>query len=101
VAERIGSGAITLGRILAVLAVVVLHCRLAAVMSFPASWIAVGAGLAQLLGLSLILVGRGLRERRGPNGHDRCADPHTSWIMSGRHRHRRWAEWLLLRSSPA
>jgi CRISPR-associated exonuclease Cas4 len=37
-------------------------------MSFPAGWIAVAALLALLLGLSLMLAGRGMRQRRGLGG---------------------------------
>ena len=37
-------------------------------MSFPAGWIAVAAFLALLLGLWLLLVGRGMRRRRGLGG---------------------------------
>jgi CRISPR-associated exonuclease Cas4 len=37
-------------------------------MSFPAGWIAVAAVLALLLGLSLMLAGRGMRQRRGLGG---------------------------------
>src|SRR5271166_319858 len=38
------------------------------VMSLPAGWIAVAAVLALLLGLWLILAGRGMRQRRGLGG---------------------------------
>jgi CRISPR-associated exonuclease Cas4 len=34
-------------------------------MSLPATWVALGAFLALLLGLVLVLVGRGIRQRRG------------------------------------
>jgi CRISPR-associated exonuclease Cas4 len=34
-------------------------------MSLPVGWIAVAAGLAVLLGLWLMLVGQGMRQRRG------------------------------------
>ncbi len=34
----------------------------------PAAWIAVAAGLALLLGLWLIVSGRGIRQRRGLGG---------------------------------
>ncbi|MGO9466338.1 MAG: PD-(D/E)XK nuclease family protein [Isosphaeraceae bacterium] len=37
-------------------------------MSFPAGWIAVAAVLALLLGLWLMLAGRGMRQRRGLGG---------------------------------
>jgi CRISPR-associated exonuclease Cas4 len=37
-------------------------------MSFPAGWIAVAAVLALLLGLWLMLAGRGMRQRRGLSG---------------------------------
>jgi CRISPR-associated exonuclease Cas4 len=37
-------------------------------MSLPAGWIALGAFLALLLGLGLVLAGRGMRLRRGLGG---------------------------------
>jgi hypothetical protein len=37
-------------------------------MSLPAAWIAPGAFLALLLGLWLMLAGRGMRQRRGLSG---------------------------------
>ena len=37
-------------------------------MSLPAGWIAVAAVLALLLGLWLMLAGRGMRQRRGLGG---------------------------------
>jgi hypothetical protein len=37
-------------------------------MSLPAGWIALGAFLALLLGLWLVLAGRGIRQRRGLGG---------------------------------
>jgi CRISPR-associated exonuclease Cas4 len=37
-------------------------------MSLPAAWIALGAVLSLLLGLWLVLAGRGIRQRRGLGG---------------------------------
>src|SRR5437763_1743523 len=60
-AERVAGRALAVGRLLAVVAVVVLLLVLGAVPMMATPWIAAAAVLALVLGLLLILGGRGMR----------------------------------------
>ena len=64
IAERIAGGLIGIGRVLIVIALVLL-AAVAGMAMIPTGLIAVGAVLALLLGVVLILGGQGMRRRRG------------------------------------